>query len=187
MRLARLYCLAAAFAAAAAGHAQGREVGKIEGGARVGLTVPLGGYHGGRAAAGMGVGIELRRNVRRSAFDYGVLLNITSAVRHFGAKGRDGVLTQNNRSADVVALGGYNFRQGRRLNPYVGFGVGASFNDVVGDRVHGPSGGRSVVFVPRAGIELFSHLRFGLDIQINRRGYNNAEAYVAVVLGGRPE
>lgn len=188
MNIIRYSLLTATLLAGITAYAQRTEVKRWEGEARIGFTLPMGHYHGGNAEVGAGLGLELRYNLPHSPWDYGALLNVTTAVwdfsKFFGNPEDD--YSQSNRSANFILVGDYNFRQGKRCNPFVGLGVGWSSCEIVSGYFYGTEGTTGVL-MPRAGIELFHHLRIGFSIHLNRHGYNNCELSIGGVLGGRPK
>lgn len=86
----------------------------------------------------------------------------------------------------LALTGDYNFRQGTKINPFVGAAWGVAFNDVVGDKYF-PSEGTSMLFAPRVGVELLYHIRLMAQFNISRKGYNNFSLTIGFVLGGRPK
>ena len=162
-----------------------QEVQSIEVESRVGITFPLGDYFNGNTSIGPSLGLELRYNVPKSSWDCGLALNVTTAVRKYYLHDST-FYEQSNRSVNVVLFGDYNFGQARKFNPYVGCGVGISLYDAVNEVVYDAQG-LSFAFQPRFGVELFRHLRFGVSFLVNRKGYNNVEFSLGLVLGGRPK
>ena len=160
------------------------EVQRVEGELRVGLTAPLGGFHGGSATVGPAFGVEIRYNIPKSSWDMGFQINATTAVRKFHSSNY--TYEQSNRSVNYLLSGGYNFGQGKKVNPFVGAGFGLNFYDAIDDVVYDGSG-KCFTFAPRVGVELFHHLRFTLTSNITRTGYSNIEFTIGGVIGGRPK
>ena len=172
-------------------NAQVRDVQRFEGGVHIGLTVPVGSYNDGKTVIGAGTGLELRYNIPSSSWDCGVLINATTAVRRFSwvdtwTNILYNDIEQSNRSVNFALVGDYNFGQGKKVNPYAGLGVGitdyAALNDVLYD-----VSGSGFVVLPRVGVELFHHVRIGLTSMFHRKGFNNCEFSIGVVIGGRPK
>lgn len=164
------------------------DVQRVEGELNVGLGTSVGNFQDGKHRIGPDLGLELRYNIPQSKFDVGLLANLTTSVFDFDSRpGFDGQwdLTQSNRSVNLMLVGDYNFNQGSRVNPYVGLGLGASFYDVVEDKVY-PQSGTGFIFRPRVGIELFHHLRIGAFLSVIRTGYTNFGISIGGVIGGRP-
>lgn len=164
------------------------DVQRLEGEFNVGFTTPLGSFHDGKREIGADLGLELRYNIPQSKFDVGFLANLTTGVYDFKriSQGERWTFTQSNRSINYVLVGDYNFKQGSKVNPYVGLGLGVAFYDVVSDKVYDNSG-TGFIFRPRAGIELFHHLRIGAFFSIIRTGYTNFGLSIGGVIGGRPK
>ncbi len=159
-------------------------VSRIEGEFRIGGTVPLGGWMGGRSMLGAALGLELRYNIPDSPWDMGFLCDVTTAVRKIdsGSIGCD----QSNRSAIVALMGDYNFAQGYRVNPFLGAGLGYNSYDTINEVVYYKTGS-CPAFILRGGVELFHHLRFSLSANITHSGFSNLELAVGGVIGGRPK
>lgn len=165
---------------AAKTNAQNNDVKRFEFELRAGLTTPVGAYHGGSAQTGSALGMEGRYNFKDSPWDCGLMLELTTARRGFS---NDADIWQSNRTLAFAATGAYNFHQGRNVNPFAGIAIGIAGNDVVGDDVY-PSNGTSLFFSPRIGVELFRHFRLTISSNISRKGYNNLQLSLGVVIGG---
>lgn len=167
--------------------AQNKDVQRIEFEFRAGLTTPLESYHGGSAQTGAALGMEGRYNFRGTPWDCGLMLDLTTARRGFVPMDRKNFdIWQSNRTLAFAASGTYNFRQGGNINPFAGVAIGIAMNDVVGDKVY-PSKGTSLFFSPRIGVELLHHLRLAVSSNISRKGYNNLQFSLGLVVGGRPK
>lgn len=166
-----------------------RLVQKFEFEARGGFTIPLGGYHGGNQYGSMTLGLELRYNTEELPWDCGVFLQLDGASRHYDIPERpDGYRLQTNRTLAYGITGDYNFRQGYRVNPFVGIGIGCGSYDQVGNSLYqNVTPATTFVFMPRAGVELFHHLRLTAHCMIVRRGFHTAAIAIGVVIGGRPK
>ncbi len=159
----------------------------MEGEARVGLTLPLGGYHDGKSQISASLGLEGRYNFKGTPWDCGLMLDLSTARRGYEHLFNDGYdRWQSNRTLAIAAVGDYNFKQGTKINPFVGTAIGVAFNDVVGDEYF-PSKGTSMLFAPRIGVELLYHFRISAQFNICRKGYNNVSVNIGFVLGGRPK
>lgn len=180
-----LLALAALFAVKA--HAQTPIVQRMEGEIRVGLTTPLGDYYSGTAYFSGTLGIECRYNFKGTPWDCGVMYDLSTVSRGYEYLYNDG---HNHRQSNLVgafaAVGEYNLRQGRRVNPFVGTALGVALNSAVGD-VSYQSRGTSMLFAPRVGVELFHHLRLMAQFNVCRKGYNNLSITIGLVVGGRPK
>lgn len=164
-----------------------QDIQKFEGEANVGLTFPLSDYHHGRKLLGPEFGLEVRYNIPHTKWDYGLLLNVSTAVYKYEETPKtDWYWEQSNRSVNILLVGDYNFNQGAKFNPYIGAGIGISFYEAINEVLY-KSSGTTFVFRPRIGIELFRHLRIGMLLTINRTGYNNIGLSLGAVIGGRPK
>jgi hypothetical protein len=167
--------------------AESPSVQMFEGEIRAGLTTPLGGYHTGKAQVSGTLGLEGRYNFKGTPWDCGMMLDLSTARRGYEHLYNDGYdRWQNNRSLALATTSEYNFRQGTKLNPFVGAALGIAFNDVVGDKYF-PSKGTSMLFAPRVGVELLYHIRLMAQLNICRKGYNNFSLTLGFVIGGRPK
>lgn len=162
-------------------------VQKMEGEIRGGLTTPLGDYHTGKPQIGASLGLEGRYNFKGTLWDCGLMLDLSTACRGYEHLYNDDYdRWQSNRTLALAMTGNYNFRQGSKINPFIGTAIGVAFNDVVGDKYF-PSMGTSMLFSPRVGVELFYHLRISTQYNICRKGYNNLSLTLGLTLGGRPK
>lgn len=161
--------------------AQVNRVGKVEGGFYVPITRPLGSFHNGSPKTGGGFGLDIRFNIKNSPWDYGAFLELGTAMRDFINSGGD--YYQNNRTTVFGIASHYNFKQGARVNPYAGLGMGIALNDVVGLELY-PSRHFSLAVSPRIGVELMRHVRVGCQTQITRKGFHNISLVVGIALGG---
>lgn len=178
-----LFCIASSYAV------EPRLVRMFEFEARGGFTVPLGGYRGGHTFASVTLGLELRYNTEEQPWDCGVFLQLDGANRHFDIPSRpNGYWHQTNRTWAYGITGDYNFRQGYRINPFVGIGIGAASIDQVGSLgCQTVSAENAFVLMPRAGIEFFHHIRLTAHCMIVRRGFHTAALTIGFVIGGRPK
>lgn len=157
-------------------------VQNFEGEAAVGLSMPLGSYRAGHSEAGVGLGLALRYNVPSTPLDAGVFVRLDCAQRSFPESGYSG--NQNNRALCIGVSGAWNFRQGRKVNPFAELGIGVAQNDVVGSRAY-PVKSTSAAFVPKIGCEFFHHIRVHAYCQFSRKGFNTYGLSLGVVIGGR--
>lgn len=171
---------------------QGVPVQKVEGGFLGGITLPVGSYHGSTPEVSICLGGEMRFNIKETPFDCGWLLEITSSAHAFNNKippeyfGTDIDVTQTNNTFTQAATFHYNFRQGRKVNPFAGCAVGLAINSIDGREFYF-SEGTSIIFIPRFGVEFFRHMRLTCQFNLSRAGYNNAELTLGVCFGGRPK
>ena len=162
-------------------------VQRLETEVKAGFTTPLGGYHTGQSQIGLSLGLEGRYNFKDSPWDCGLMFDLSTARRGYEHLYNDGYdRWQNNRTLALALTGDYNFRQGTKVNPFIGTGIGVAFNDVVGDKYF-PSNGTSMFFAPRVGVEIFSHFRISTQCNLCRKGYNNLSLNLSLIIGGRPK
>lgn len=159
-------------------------VQNFEGEARIGLAVGLGWHKGMRGDIGPAFGLELRQNIKMSAWDVGLILDgVQGAVSEPRHNGNDRY-HYSNRVVSVAAVGDYNFRQGRKINPFAGIGFGAGFYD---QPVENDISGCLPVIIPRVGVELVHHIRLTASFHIIRNGFNAFDVSLGFVIGGRPK
>ena len=159
----------------------------LEGEVRAGFTTPLGSYHTGKSLISASLGLEGRYNFKGLPWDCGLMLDLSTARRgynHLYDEGND--RWQSNRTLALALTGDYNFRQGKKVNPFLGTGIGVAFNDVVGDKYF-PSKGTSMFFSPRVGVEFFHHVLISAQSNLCRKGYNNLSAALSLIIGGHPK
>ena len=163
-------------------------VQKFEGEARLGITVPLGNFHDFTSPqVGASLGLEARYNFKGTPWDCGVLLELSTARWGYNELINDGHdHWQSNRTLAFAAVTDYNFRQGKKINPFVGTGLGIASLDVVGDEYY-PSSGISLFIAPRVGIEFLRHIRLTTQFNISKKGAHNFEVTLGFVIGGRPK
>lgn len=160
-----------------------RQVQKFEGGAKIGASVPLGGFHGAEGAwTASHLGLDLRYNLKAVPVDVGAFLLVDMAYYKY----RQIDENQINRSLMFGIEGNYNFRRGSKFSPYAGLGIGLGHHDTV-HRQDFSVGGTTPVFLPHIGVEMLYHLRLEAGFMIARKGCNVFELSLGVVIGGRPK
>ena len=149
-----------------------------------GVTLPLDQYHGGKKLVGPSLAVNLRYNIKDTPWDCGLLLQTDGARRDFWHdKNSDN--WQSNRTMVLAANGGYNFRQGQKVNPFISVALGVGFNQVVGDKFMDINA-TSPVIMPKIGVELWHMLRINSHVMVTRKGFNTYGLTLGLVLGGRP-
>lgn len=154
----------------------------FEGEAAIGAAFPADKYHAAKGQGGLTMGLAMRYNIPETNFDCGISADFTGVMRDF-QRGTT-AYSQTNRILSLALTGAYNFRQGQKVNPFAGMGIGVGFYDTVGDRLYDVSG-TGAVFIPKIGVELWSHLRVFASAHIIRKGFNSLDIGLAVVIGGR--
>lgn len=154
-------------------------------------------YHDTYADGGGTLGLELRGNIKGTPWDVGGFLRLDATGYDFKdhmppvETEPDGYVhyLEPNQSADAFTIGAsahYNFRQGRKVNPFAGLGIGYSIYSSGGhDFLHPyPTDGSTISFIPRLGVELFSWVRFTGYAFIMRKGYNTVGLSLGLTIGG---
>lgn len=164
-----------------------REVQGMEGEVRIGPSFALDGSPAYSHTGHMGIhlGIELRQNIEGSPVDVGILWDLTDTRHTYRNADRTRLSSTNSWVTSIAGIADWNFRQGYRMNPFAGIGVGIGTYDQDGHRTCGD--GYNVVIIPRVGLELMHHFRVSASCHIIRRGFNTAELSVGFVFGGRPK
>lgn len=159
-----------------------QDVKRFEAEARLGATFPVGFLGHTERVSGPSMGLELRYNFRKIPLDIGLAAELTTAVYKLNRNGRSDY--QSNRTATITLFSDYNFKQGRKVNPFIGTGIGLGMNNALNDLLYEVNEGGTCVFVPRIGVELFRHLRLSLSSHISQKGYNNICFSIGYAFGG---
>lgn len=151
-------------------------------------------YHGVNADGGGTFGLELRGNIKNTGWDVGAFLRYDATGYDFTGHvsppdsdyGMSYDLDQYQSAFSIGVVTDYNFRQGRKVNPFAGLGVGLSFYSTAGHDFQHPysTDGCTLSFMPRFGVELFSCVRFTGYAFILRKGYNTVGVSVGLTIGG---
>ncbi len=162
----------------------GQRVQKVEGGLNLGLVSAIGNFHNGTTLISPEISLDVRYNLPDSKWDVGLSALNSTAVYRFKLEDLDDA-EQSNRTFAWVLTGHYNFKQGEKVNPYAGIGLGyAVLEDVTGH--YYPQHAERLLIKPELGVELFHHLRVGLTSNISKKGFNNIGITIGGVIGGRP-
>lgn len=108
----------------------------LEGGTFVGISGPLGCYRGGSNAVGPMFGLDMRYNFEKTPYDVGILFSFEMADRKYHLPECEMGRTQRNRVLFFGLIGDYNFRQSRKINPFIGIGIGMAHIDNVWSNVY---------------------------------------------------
>lgn len=163
------------------------KVQMLEGGAFVGISGPLGGYRGGGGAVGPMFGLDMRYNFEETPYDVGLLFSFEMADRSYRLPELEGEFTQRNRVLFFGLTGSYNFRQGRKINPFAGVGVGMAHIDNVWSKVYPIRATVKPSVMLQGGVELFYHIRLTAHLQFCRKGYNTMGLTLGFNIGGHPK
>lgn len=82
------------------------------------------------------------------------------------------------------ANGEYDFRRGRKVNPFVSIGAGLAILNNTNDTQDNYL--KRGYFQPKVGVELFHHLRINLSVIFTRRDACGFSLSIGGVIGGRP-
>ncbi len=151
-------------------------------------------YHGVSADGGGTFGLELRGNIKNTGWDVGAFLRYDATGYDFTGHvsppdsdyGMSYNLDQYQSAFSIGVVTDYNFRQGRRVNPFAGLGIGYSIYSTAGHDFMHPyeTEGCTLSFIPRFGVELFSWVRFTGYAFILRKGYNTVGISLGLTIGG---
>ena len=164
-----------------------RKVQSYEGGLNIGMSVPILPYHHGTPECGASIGISGRYNFPYSEWSVGLDMQINTMKRKFDINnnGNSFQAHNNNRATYFLATANYNFEQGKKLNPYVGAGIGFSVNNPL-DCYYDSSNSTDFCFSPRIGVELLYHIRIAAGFIFTRKPSSGFFTTIGFVIGGRP-
>ncbi len=148
-------------------------------------------YHGVYADGAETLGLELRGNIKNTGWDVGAFLRFDGTGYDFKNQmppidldiNAEYDYSQSNNAFTIGVVSDYNFRQGRKVNPFAGLGVGCSIYSTPYWRPY-ETDGCTLSFIPRFGVELFSWVRFTGYAFILRNGYNTVDVSVGLTIGG---
>ena len=145
-------------------------VQRFEGGLKFGLGVPFAAPQGWKPDFNFGeLGLELRYNFKDTPWDAGILFMLQD--HHWKMEDGEGYSGGN---CNAMLLGDYNFRQGRKINPYAGFAIGWDIND------------SQLVAAPRIGVEIFHHIRIESTFYLSSHYASMFMISAGFAIGGRP-
>lgn len=150
---------------------------------RVGAAVPLDGIPYGNKSNGPVLGLELRYNFKNSPIDVGFVIDFTTAFYEF--RNEPEMLEQDNRTTMIGFTADYNFRQGGKVNPFVGIGFGVGMHSALIEVVDDTNDcSDTALITTRMGVELWRHLRLMLAANLSCKYYSNVSLTVGYVIGG---
>lgn len=136
----------------------------------------------GNSSSGPALGIELRYNIKNSPLDIGLAIDFTHVFYEFKREAE--ALEQDNMTTLLGFTADYNFHQGGNVNPFAGIGLGLGIHDALIDVLDDTNDcNNTAMITPRAGVELWRHLRFTLAANLSCRYFNNVSLTVGCVLG----
>ena len=77
------------------------------------------------------------------------------------------------RSAVAIPFADYSFRRGKKVNPFVGLGLGVTFSNT-GTGVFNDGFETNFCMMPRAGVRFFRHITVMMDYELSKRQYSHA-------------
>lgn len=180
--------VASVFLALPSSAAEPLKVQNFEGGLATGAALPLGGYYDGKTHGGITFDMSLRYNLPETPWDCGLKFELGGISREYKYTSpyfnetydMDG----NSASFSFLLTGAYNFRQGHKVNPFVGVGFGPSIywgTEYLDNIDHQ----WTLCVNPHIGVELWSHLRITLEALVMRKGFNRCALTIGFVIGGR--
>lgn len=157
-----------------------RDVGAVEVELGVGLaTVANSMPEYGKARPGVDANVEVRYNFAAQPVDLGLYASVCSIYR--GDMVGDVARSYKFVSKNLMLTSDYNFFQGGKVSPYIGFGVGVAWSDIAANN---REGGTNFVVMPRAGIELSHHVRLTVSYKIFDRANNHLTLSLGYAFGG---
>ena len=149
-------------------------------------------YHGVGSDGGAAFGLEMRGNLSNSPWSVGGFLryDLVGYTFNYHSTTADEQYLDNTLTNNIVSIGAmteFNFRQGRKVNPFAGLGLGLAFYSSGGSEAEHPydTDGTSAIFIPRIGVELWGWVRFTAYTVLLRKGYNATGITVGVTFGGK--
>lgn len=147
-------------------------------------TLPISSLDRHKPQIGIGDGVEIRFNIQRLPLSFGLLAEQTSTWYKEKESDKEAPISD----AFIWALtGDWNFRQGKRINPFAGLNVGIAALSNPGRYELVYRGRIYPTFTPRFGVELGYHFRTHLDIHIIRTSFSNVQLTFGANIGGRPK
>lgn len=154
----------------------------FEGEVFLGVTCPITPFFELNPYPDFNVGVEVRYNLKAQPVSMGLLIEESHTAYRKGHTD-DG---QGNRTLLCALSGDWNFRQGQKVNPFVGLAAGAGYLTNPFDYVEYADRTSHAVFIPRVGVELGYHFRTHLECLIVRKGFSNIGLSIGANIGGRP-
>lgn len=124
---------------------------------------------------GLNVFMEMRYNYK-ACFDFGMQLFVGAYERLNNNDNSETIY----RNVIIQPVADYNFRQGKKVNPFVGLGIGLAAIDIDNDRVVE----KSYCVNPRIGAEFFHHVRVTFEYRLLRTDYSFWGCSIGIVFGG---
>ena len=163
---------------------QQKEVQPFEVALRFGTNYPIGSYKSMSGTMGINFGLDFRFNYDDMPLDFGIAIDLAGTSYNFH-KPDYNFHDDTYTTLGITYCSNYNFRQGYKVNPYVGAGLGYAYNYY---NYHSKEIDKnSFIFVPKVGVELLYHIRFEASvILVCRKYFNCVNLTIGLVIGGRP-
>lgn len=125
-------------------------------------------------------GAELRYNIKTKPLAVGIFAEMYYPDRMFNHQ--MGTDCYNNGGGLYGVMGEYNFRRGKRCNPFVaaGFGLG-NLHEMDGPTKCTPA------FRIKGGVEFINHIRINASCTFSKRDLCGFRIGIGFVIGGRPK
>lgn len=179
--------------AGAGASARDMNVGPLEGTISTFVTMPVGSYYGATRHVGLGgLSADIRYNFPKMPLDCGVF--IQGDGNYWKFDNNDGSsYNQHNTSLTARVVAHWNFNQGRKVNPFVGLGIGAAwchpsidgYEPYFQTPVTNDAYAMMAAFSPRVGVEIWQRLNVALRANIIKKGFNSIDLSVGITIGGK--
>ena len=163
------------------------EVQTFEGGFNVGMSVPVMQYLNGTSKVDLCFGVSGRYNFPCSKWSVGLDCQLNLMKRNFDIKQQGHSFRAENKNGATyfLATTDYNLFQGKKVNPYVGAGIGFSVNNAL-ECYYDSERTTDFCFSPRVGVELLYQIRISTGMIFTRKPYSGFFATIGFVIGGKP-
>lgn len=158
------------------------DVTRFEAEAGVAAELPLFDYQGGIPKGSAGLEMALRYNFQDSPWDCGVAIQLDCANRNYDPTYPDHV--RNFRTVTIGVIGGYNFAQGKNINPFANLTAGVGINEEIGRMSFSSDRKYSAAFIPRVGVEFLHCIRLSAYSQLSVKKYDTYGITMGFVIGG---
>ncbi len=160
-------------------------VQNFEGGLSLGPTFGLKPNNSYSGKIGANGSLDLRYNFANSKWDIGASVVFNDVIWDRFNNENEFLMEEHDNNTAFIVTSHYNFLQGKKLNPYIGFGFGLS--DIYSNNKDRKLPSFGAIFCPTIGIELFYHVRINAGFYLSRSGFNSFALSAGFVIGGRPK
>lgn len=116
----------------------------------------------------LGFYFEERYNLPVTPVNIGLQVGYSTFIRVSGGD-------DDFRSLSILPVADYNFRKGKKINPYAGIGMGIAFNNMGG--IFNVGFKTNFCIMPRIGVRFINHLNLSLDYQISHTDYSHMNVH----------